>query len=248
MKILLLDIETAPNIVYTWGLFNQNISINQIDQPGYTLCWSSKWFDEDEVMFSSIHRGKKQMLRKIHKLLDQADVVITYNGKKFDIPTLNKEFLIAGMLPPAPYKHIDLYQVVRSTFRFASNKLDWICRQLEIGHKLEHKGHELWVGCMNGDPDDWEVMEDYNRQDVVLLEDAYVIIRPWIYTHPNHSAEDGIACCPKCGSESLQARGYAFTTTMKYKRYQCKACGGWARGTKTVLPRKEERLTNVAAT
>ena len=139
MKILLLDIETAPNIVYTWGLFNQNISINQIDQPGYTLCWSSKWFDEDEVMFSSIHRGKKQMLRKIHKLLDQADVVITYNGKKFDIPTLNKEFLIAGMLPPAPYKHIDLYQVVRSTFRFASNKLDWICRQLEIGHKLEDR-------------------------------------------------------------------------------------------------------------
>ena len=25
MKILLLDIKTAPNTVYTWGLFKQNI-------------------------------------------------------------------------------------------------------------------------------------------------------------------------------------------------------------------------------
>lgn len=247
MNILLLDIETAPNIVYTWGLWQQNIAINQIDQPGYTLCWSAKWFDNDNIDFSSMRSGRDKMLSKIHKLLDKADVVVTYNGKKFDIPTLNKEFLLAGFPPPAPYKHVDLYQIVKSTFRFASNKLDWICQQLEIGKKLEHKGHELWVGCMSGNKEDWKVMEQYNRQDVVLLEDAYKIIRPWIRNHPSHGPVEGVACCPKCGSEEFQKRGFAYTQMFQYPRYVCTNCGGWFRGNKTTFRSKEERMANIAA-
>ena len=43
MNILLIDIETAPNKVYTWGLWNQNVSLNQIDEVGYTLCWAATW-------------------------------------------------------------------------------------------------------------------------------------------------------------------------------------------------------------
>lgn len=245
MRILILDIETAPNVVYAWGLFNQNIAINQIDKPGYTLCWAAKWMDSDKMEFGSIR--KPGMLAKIHRLLSEADAVVTYNGKKFDIPTLNKEFLLERMNPPAPYKHVDLYKVVRSTFRFASNKLDWICQQLELGKKLEHKGHELWVGCMEGNKADWKTMEEYNRQDVALLEEAYKIIRPWIYSHPSHGAADGIECCPKCGSESFQRRGTYLTTTHKYRRYKCGQCGGWFRGNKTILPRPtrgQERMVN----
>ena len=246
LKILLLDIETAPNVVYTWGLYNQNIAINQIDRPGYTLCWSAKWLGDDTVHFSSIRKGKDAMLNRIHRMLGEADVVVTYNGKKFDIPTLNREFILNGLPPPAPYKHIDLYQVVKSTFRFVSNKLDWICRQLEIGSQMEHKGHELWVGCMSGDKDDWKVMEAYNRQDVKLLEDAYLVIRPWIYSHPSYAAVSGDVRCPKCGGYHLQRRGHTITAVHKYPRYQCQDCGGWARGNKTLLPRVPERVVNVA--
>ena len=93
MKILLLDIETAPNTAYVWGLWKQNISISQIVDSSSMLCWAAKWLDSPEVMFSSILMGKKGMLKEIHKLLDQADAVVHYNGSRFDIPTLNKEFL-----------------------------------------------------------------------------------------------------------------------------------------------------------
>lgn len=57
MKILLLDIETAPNTVYTWGLFKQNIAINQIESPGYILCWAAKWLGDDRMFFSSLRKG-----------------------------------------------------------------------------------------------------------------------------------------------------------------------------------------------
>ena len=247
MKLLLLDIETAPNIAYTWGLYNQNISINQISKAGYMLCWAAKWLGEDTMAFASLRRGRVSMLERMHRLLSEADAVITYNGKKFDIPTLNKEFLVAGMKPPAPYKHIDLYQIIRSTFRFASNKLDWISQQLEVGHKVEHKGFDLWLGCMAGNLEDWKIMEEYNRHDVTLLEEAYTIVQPWIRTHPSHGAHSDAAVCPKCGSDDYQHRGFAFTNMLKYRRYRCNACGGWFRSNKTVSPRREERMANIAA-
>jgi hypothetical protein len=33
-KILLLDIETAPHRVYSWGLWKQDIHIDRIIEPG----------------------------------------------------------------------------------------------------------------------------------------------------------------------------------------------------------------------
>lgn len=247
MKILLLDIETAPNTVYTWGLFKQNIAINQIESPGYILCWAAKWLGDDRMFFSSLRKGQATMLERMHKLLSEADAVITYNGKKFDIPTLNKEFLVMGMDPPSPYKHIDLYQIVRSTFRFTSNKLDWISQQLGIGSKVEHEGFGLWLKCMAGDKEAMQIMETYNHKDVELLEEAYMIIRPWIRVHPSHGAFGNDAVCPKCGSADYQHRGFAFTNMLKYRRYRCNGCGGWFRSNKTISTRREERMANIAA-
>lgn len=247
MKILLLDIETAPNIAYVWGLFDQNIASNQVQASSYVLCWTAKWSDSKKVFFDSIHKSKpKQMLDRVHKLLDEADIVVHYNGIKFDIPTLNKEFIKLGFGPPAPYKQVDLLRVCRYAFRFESNKLDYVSQALKIGEKTRHEGFELWVKCMAGDNDAWRRMEKYNRQDVHLLEQLYRRLIPWITRHPSHGAHEDIPCCPKCGSEKFQQRGYAVTAMMKYPRYQCQACGGWFRGNKSVSFNRKERMANIA--
>lgn len=234
MKILLLDIESAPNLVHVWGLWKQNIHISQIMDSSYVLCWAAKWLGEDEIFFSSVHGSKpKTMLKKIHKLLEEADAVVHYNGSRFDIPTLNKEFLLHGLLPPATYKQIDLLNTARNRFRFPSNKLDYIAKSLGVGAKHEHAGHELWVKCMAGDDDAWKVMEEYNKNDVVLLESVYEKFLPWIKNHPNRGLHGGDGHnCPSCGSENLQRRGFSFTATQKYQRYQCKDCGTWSRARK----------------
>ena len=231
MKILLLDIETAPNLVHVWGLWQQNVGLPQIIAAGYVMCWSAKWLGEDEVMFDSIHNSKpRKMLKGIHSLLDQADAVVHYNGKKFDIPTLNKEFLLYGFMPPAPYKQIDLLSVARTQFRFPSNKLDYVAQALKIGRKTKHAGHELWIRCLNWEDTAWKEMEEYNRNDVVLLEQVYFKLLPWIKHHPNqnlYSAEELI--CPTCGGHHHQRRGLAYTTTCTYQRFQCTECGSWFR-------------------
>ena len=233
MKILLLDIESSPNTAHVWGLWQQNVSINQLMESSYVLCYAAKWLGEDDIYFDSVQQSKpKKMLKGIHVLLDQADAVVHYNGTKFDIPTLNKEFILHSYNPPSPYKQIDLLRVVRSNFRFPSNKLDYVSQRLGLGKKHEHEGHELWVKCMNGDKDAWKRMEDYNIQDVVLLEDLYHKVLPWIKNHPNQNLHSDNPCCPSCGDANLQKRGTAISSSGTYQRYQCKSCGSWSQGTK----------------
>ncbi len=234
--------------MYAWGFYDQNIGANQIIGSGYVLCWSAKWFGTNKILFDSVQKSTpKRMLGRIHKLLDEADVVVHYNGVKFDIPTLNKEFLKHGFKPPAPYKQVDLLRVVRYAFRFDMNKLDFVAQALSIGAKVKHQGFDLWVRCMDGDKAAWKKMESYNRGDVRLLERLYKRLLPWIDRHPSWGAKEDIPCCPKCGSEHMNRRGYSVTRLMKYPQYQCQACGGWARGNKAVSLKRQERLVNVVS-
>lgn len=243
MKRLILDIETAPNVAHVWGIFKENIPIQRILASGYVMCWAAKWYRQEEVMFDSIYRSPADhMLERIHALLDEADAVIHYNGKKFDIPTLNKEFVQLKMSPPMPYKQIDLYQIVRSTFKFPSNKLAYVLKALDIGEKVQTEGYELWLRCINGDPEAWEQMEAYNKGDVVPLEKLYDRLMPWITSHPNHALyqDNDRPVCTNCGSSRVVRKGMEYTKTQRYQRYRCNDCGAPLRSRFTDV-KKEER-------
>lgn len=248
MNILGLDIETAPNTAHVWGLFNQNIGINQIQQTGRVMCWAAKWVTMKNVDFmSEFHDDHESMIRQAHEMLEAADAVLTYNGKRFDLPTLNREFLKLGLAPPSPYHHIDLLEVMRSNFRFTSNKLDHVLQELQIGAKVRHAGHELWTKCMNGDPKAWAHMKRYNIGDVVMLEKLYTHLLPWIKAHPNHAmyTDETRPICTNCGSHNLQSRGKQVTRTQQYSRFQCQDCGTWTRTRFTELSLAKRRATMI---
>lgn len=243
MRRLLLDIETAPNVAHVWGMFQQNINPKAVLASGYTLCWSAKWYGQKTIMFRSIHHhGKEQMVRDIWGLLDEADAVIHYNGTRFDVPTLQKEFLQLAMPPPSPFAQIDLLRTVRREFRFHSNKLDDVLKQLGMEGKVQHKGHQLWIECMNGDPKAWAEMRRYNRRDVKIMEDFYTRLLPWIKGHPNFGlfCADNRSVCNKCGSANLIRQGTRRTLTQVYPRYQCNDCGSWLRGRFNETPKRKK--------
>ena len=233
MKILLLDIECAPNLATVWGIWQQNIALNQLLESSYTMCYAAKWYGDNKLYFKSVYKhGKDDMLKSIHALMDEADAIVHYNGSRFDIPIIHKEFLLNGMLPPAPSKQIDLLQVARRQFRFVSNKLDYVAQALGLGSKTEHEGHALWVKCMNDDRKAWKTMEEYNKNDVILLEKVYDKFKGWIKSHPNHNAYSANTCCPNCGSRKLHRRGEVRSRVAIYQRFQCQQCGSWSRSAK----------------
>jgi predicted RNA-binding Zn-ribbon protein involved in translation (DUF1610 family) len=241
-----LDIENSPHLGHVWGLWQQNISLAQLQESAYVMCYAAKWLGEEFVFFDSLqHSSKKKMMKGVHKLLDEADAIIHYNGTKHDIPLLNKEFIQLGMTPPSPYKQIDLLLTAKKQFKFPSNKLEYVCKALKVGQKIQTIGHELWTRCMAGDKEAWAMMEEYNINDVVILEEVYQKMLPWIKGHANHSLyNDDKHVCPNCGSHHLQKRGYAYTLASMYQRYKCKACGHWSKDSK-ILNRNQYKMTSV---
>jgi uncharacterized protein YprB with RNaseH-like and TPR domain len=236
VKILFFDLETSPITAHTWGLWQQNVSINQIIESTEVICFGARWYGQKKVIFKSVHHhGKLEMLKTLHALMDEADVLVGWNSKAFDHKHVNREFVEAGFWPPSPTKDLDLMTVVKSKFKFPSNKLDYVAQTLGVGAKVQHTGFDLWVKCMAGDRKAWSLMRQYQIQDVDLLVDLYEILKPWMGAqHPNTAAYIGKPdACIVCGGNQLVIRGKAITNTGSYKRYQCKDCGKWQRG-KTV--------------
>lgn len=239
MKVLYLDIETSPIEAYTWGLWNQNIGLPQIIKPTSMLSFSAKWRGQKNKLYFDIHDsdGSTGMVDAAHGLLDEADVLVTWNGKTFDEPHLKREFVERGLTPPSPYKHLDLYQVVKRQFRFPSNKLQYVSTALGLKGKVQHTGFDLWIKFMQGDEKARQLMRKYNIQDSVLLEEMHDRILPYIHNHPHYglfTSDPSRPTCSNCGSNHLQARGYQVTEVGRYPRFQCQGCGKWLRGKKRV--------------
>lgn len=246
IKILYIDIETSPILAMTWGTFNQYISPNQIIHPSSIMCYAAQWDGEKEIKFDSIHQSTfSDMLKGLHELLSEADIVAHYNGKKFDMKRINREFIKLRMGPPEPYKQIDLLQIVKAVGGFDSNKLEWVSQAIGIGAKIENAGMPLWTGCMQGDPKEWKRMEKYNKQDTRLLQYLYHTYLPWIRVHPNvavFKADKGTdvtrPTCTNCGSTKVKKNGRAKTRTQMYQRYKCTDCGTHMRDRNTSLAKE----------
>lgn len=230
MKILLLDIETTPHLSWHWGMWNQNIAVNQLQEPSRVLCFAAKWYGSKKTFF---YRGD-DILPAAHQLLSEADAVITFNGDHFDLPRLEQELWLNNMQPPAPYKRIDLYKVIRRRFRLARNKLEYVLKALGYEGKAESGGMQTWLDCMNPNSSHhqaaWRRIEKYNKRDVECMEPLYERLLPWIDNHP-HFGLYGEALCNRCGSTDLRKEGFAYTRLGKYQQWQCRSCGGWSRST-----------------
>lgn len=236
LKLLLLDIETAPHQAFIWNMWDKFVPLDRLKEQGRTLCWAAKWFDKGRLYYMDERRGADRMVKGIHALMSEADVIITYNGSKFDIPMLNNEFVKYGLDPIKPQKHIDLYKTAKSQFKLPSNKLSYIAEYLGVGQKVPHKGFKLWLGCLAGNKEDWATMKEYNMGDVVLLESVYRRLRPWVKNHPDVAVELVTEHCGSCGSEDVQRRGCRRTKAFSIVRLHCQECGAWTDGTKKKIP------------
>lgn len=249
-RILVLDIETAPVLAYVWRTFKENVSWDQISTDWYILSFAAKWLGDPRVIYHDQSKKRnieddRDLMKKLHKLLDEADVVIAHNGKKFDIRKIKARFILNGFPPVSPFRIIDTMLEARKEFAFTSNRLaaltDMLCTEKKLSH-AKFPGFELWAQCLKGNPEAWAEMREYNIQDVISLEELYLKLRPWMEGHPNVAAftDPDEVTCPKCGSTHVIKKGHRFTQTGKYVRYLCQGCGGWSRG-RLMVNSKETR-------
>lgn len=265
-KVLVFDIETLPCIGTFWSTGKQYIGHDNILEDYAALSWSAKWLFSDKIMGDILtpaearsrvdsifskniekHTADLRVLKRIWKLLDEADVVITQNGIKFDAKKLNTRFLYYGMSPPHPYHHIDTLQACYAVFSPSSAKLDYMTKFLGLPRKRP-TDYDLWLGCQIGDAKALKEMNEYGLNDTWILEDYYAIIRAWIPKHPNFSAytnryvdlDKGEHSCPVCRSpiseSSMSGRAYRTPAGYQYDSFRCGCCGA--------VGRKSQRISS----
>ena len=123
---------------------------------------------------------ERELLIKLHAILDAADIVVAHNGDSFDIKKINTRFIIYKLDPPSQYRTIDTKKEVKKIAAFDSNSLNNLGIDMEEGEKVKHRGFEMWEGCMAGNRKDWADMKSYNKKDVELLERIFRRLRPWM--------------------------------------------------------------------
>jgi DNA polymerase elongation subunit (family B) len=248
-KILVFDIETSPMENYTWGIWDQNVSLNQVIKDWTVLAWAAKWLGDspEKIMYMDTSgrrdpRDDKQILKGIWKLLDEADFVVGHNSDSFDVKKLNARFLLHGMEPPSSYRRLDTKKLAKKHFSLTSNKLEYITHNLCTKYKkLKHgnfPGFSLWKECMKGNKEAWKEMKKYNEYDVLSLEEAFLKLLPW-----ENAALFDIYCDAEidictCGSIDFKKAGFYYTTAGKYQKYKCKNCGAEMRDKQNLLTKQ----------
>ena len=253
-KVLIYDIETSPIEAYVWGLWDNNVGLNQIIKDWEVLSWAAKWLgaSEDSVMYMDQREGtcpknEKEVLEGIWELLNECDIVITQNGKKFDQKKLNARFFAHKMRPPSSYRHIDTLKIAKRVFGFTSNKLAYMTDKFCTKYKkLKHgkfPGQSMWTQCLAGNQEAWEEMEVYNKYDVLSLEELYLKMAAWdnsVNFNCYHD-EDYNRC--KCGNSEFEKSGFHYSNAGKYQKMKCTDCGHETRKTENLLDKyKRKRM------
>ena len=260
-KILLLDIETAPTKAYTWGFWQQNISRIQIISDGYMLCWAAKWLGDEDCFLDSLYMYPKRyaqdseddrnIVQTLANAINEADIVIGHNIKRFDLKVLRTRMIYYGMKPLKDVRVADTLLIAKSLFSFTHNGLDALGDFLGVGRKIKHDGFELWANTVSGDMDAFNLMaEEYCPQDVNLLEKVYLKLRPWDKKHPNlalfMNTDEKVCGC--CGSDRLELMDFnAFTNISAFEVYECQDCFAKKRGRKNIRTKEQMKntLTNI---
>jgi predicted RNA-binding Zn-ribbon protein involved in translation (DUF1610 family) len=236
VKILVWDIETIPIKAYLWGIWNQNVLVDNIIEDFALSCVSWSWVGENKVhtvsLLDDLKAFKKNpyddsvVVKAVHKVLQEADVVVAHNGDRFDTKKFNTKAFLLGLDPLPKIPSVDTLKVAKKHFSFTSNKLDYIAKSLGFGGK-DNITMADFRGIAEGDVNSLKKMVRYNRKDVKILKSVYLRIRGWIDNHPNLNMilNSTVSICPNCGSTDLRHKGYRYTQAGRYQRYQCQSCG-----------------------
>lgn len=243
-KIAFIDLETAPNISYTWGKFQQDVIA--FEREWFIMCFAVRWAHEKKTqvfalpdfkaMYKKDPANDLELVKKLWEVFDSADLLVAHNGIDFDFKKARARFLAHGMPPPSPSRYVDPLKIARNQFAMNGNRLNDLAQYLGIGKKVETGGFKLWLDCDAGDMVAWAKMKKYCGHDVDLLAQVYDRLKVWHPYHPNISLNNNEdLCCPTCGSnKAIERRGYINLQSFRAQRFVCLkkkgGCGKWSTG------------------
>lgn len=228
-KVAIFDLETA------------GLEANR----AHILCAALKWLGKKEIKTWRIDdtpaygttpaswTNDGPVAQAVADELVQADAVIAYYGGygRFDVPYLNTR-LISNGLDPLPFVTvIDPHRTARYALKLARNDMGSVAALFKTEHAKVHLPWEDWLAAKYGDRKAMDRILKYNINDIKVLEDLYLKMRPLIHNHPYVAqpvpGQDITMQCPSCGSMHSHSRGSRTTKSFRLFRRQCQTCGSF---------------------
>ena len=229
-RILVIDAERISGLARVWDQTPRFLPAGQWTRLPSLLCFAWQWYGHKPVHTAASWDGHRAMLQKAWDLYDEADVIVTYNGRRADNVWLRGEWAVADMPPPKPWRDVDLF-VMSKQFGYESRSLAHLCHRLGVDGKHGHYDPVVAEKALEGDPAAQRSILRYNRADVRATTGVYDRLRPHLRQHPNLGLwhADGARRCPQCGSTDLGDAGYVRTALTTYAAYRCAQCGAVSR-------------------
>lgn len=231
LRVLIYDLETAPLLAHIWHPTDDYVAHDRLIHDSFLLTWAAKWHGEKKLYTGVLNDSEaknqddSRIVKDLAALIREADFLVAHNADKFDVPMFNNRLLALGLEPMGPKRTIDTLKLAKKNFRLAYNKLDYLGEFLGLGRKIK-TDFDLWRACYHGDEKALAKMSRYNRRDVVLLEQVYDMLLPYVNWLPRmvQPEVNEQFACPTCGSADLTRRGQYHTNVSTFWRFQCKSC------------------------
>lgn len=252
-NVLVFDIETMIKKAWLFRAGKQYVNAKNFIDSDKMICWSAKVLGGSDIFGDcltsdeAIKKDHSRIVKSLWDLMKNFDITVSHNGINFDIPMINTFFLKQSLGLPNRLRNIDTYQIAQREFRFESNSLDFICRELGLNSGKHETNQNLWIKCYDGDSESLKYMYEYNKNDVLILEDVFDVFRPYARGLPNMGVYSDMKehHCPYCGSPNFSSKGYWFTPNGKYNSFRCE-CGGIFRDKENLLDKYERKIQKIS--
>jgi len=177
MRVAAVDLETTDLKAFMGTLLCG--SFQPIDpggpDPTYTKALSFPLIDAFDP------NPDRELAVRIRDEIEQYNLIVTWNGKMFDIPFLNARLLFHKERPVRPQFHLDLmYYAGYSANRIGSKKLASVQQFLQITEQKTALDWEIWKRAGKGDPEALAEVVHHCEIDVRVLAEAYWRLLPYV--------------------------------------------------------------------
>lgn len=144
---------------------------------------------EDDGKFSYISVDKPEMeknrLEDLLKKLEQYHIVITWNGKSFDMPFLISRAIKHDLKAEALLSvyHIDMAEFVRNNLKLSRTDLFHVSKFLGIKKDVTTLGQDvpsLYVKAIKGDKAAIRVIKNHCKDDLNVLRLVFLKLKPLV--------------------------------------------------------------------
>lgn len=138
------------------------------------------WFEDESLVLAQLllprPGAEGPMLRFVAERLAAASVIVSYNGKSFDLPLLRTRFVLQRLFPPGLPPHLDLLHVARRVYRRRLGALRLVhLESALLGFRRERdvEGREIpsiyWSAVRGSDGSMLNLVAEHNANDIVAL-------------------------------------------------------------------------------